>query len=103
MLSNIGIGIVTLHSADNDERFAVAGGVVEVHENRVTLLADVAEPASAIDVARAQAAVERARKRLGLRYEGSDQSEHIDADRARVALARALNRLQTAGKAGLLR
>ncbi len=102
LLSNIGVGIVTLHTVAGDDLFAVAGGVVEVHDDQVTLLADAAEPAAAIDVSRANAAVERARKRLGLRYEGAGQSVDVDHDRARAALARAINRLQTAEKAGLL-
>ena len=37
--------------------FAVHGGFVEVKDNRVTVLSDVAEPASQIDVARARASL----------------------------------------------
>jgi F-type H+-transporting ATPase subunit epsilon len=44
-----------------------------------------------IDVARAQAAKERAEKRL------AERTPEIDIDRARLALLRALNRLKVAG------
>ena len=42
------------------ENIAVHGGFVEVSENRVTILSDLAELASEIDVERARRALERA-------------------------------------------
>ena len=53
----------------------------------MTVLADTAELAEEIDVARAQAAKERAEKRL------RSGSPEIDRARAEAALQRALNRL----------
>ncbi|HSB04062.1 MAG TPA: ATP synthase delta/epsilon chain alpha-helix domain-containing protein, partial [Thermodesulfobacteriota bacterium] len=44
-----------------------------------------------IDVARAQAAKERAEKRL------TERAQDIDIDRAKAALFRAINRLKVAG------
>jgi F-type H+-transporting ATPase subunit epsilon len=71
-------------------RMATSGGFVEVQRSRVTVLAETAEPAGEIDVARAEAARERARERLGRR-----QDPDVDAARAEAALARAINRLRT--------
>jgi F-type H+-transporting ATPase subunit epsilon len=69
-----------------------AGGFAEVLGDRVSILADVGERAEEIDVARAQAAKDRAEKRL--RGAGAD----VDWERARVALERAMTRLQVSGK-----
>jgi len=73
------------------ERAAVSGGFVEVSDNRVTVLADTAELADEIDVARSKAALERARRRL------KSRQENIDYARAEAALSRAMNRLRAAG------
>ena len=90
-LSNIGIGEVKLVEASGSEaRFATSGGFVEVHDNKVILLAETAERSDEIDVTRAETAKERARKRLAAK------TAEIDVDRARLALFRALNRLKVA-------
>jgi len=60
--------------------------------DRVTLLAETAERAEEIDLARAEAAKARAEKRLA----SNDPS--IDWDRATVALERAVIRIQVARK-----
>ena len=55
------IGTVRVHAEDGTEdTIAVHGGFVEVSHDRVTVLSDVAEVASQIDVERARAAQERA-------------------------------------------
>lgn len=72
-------------------RLAVSGGFVEVADNRVTVLADTAELADEIDVARARAAQERAERRM------RDYQENVDYARAERALQRALTRLRAAG------
>lgn len=80
---------VTIRPAEGpDEVVAVHGGFVEVSHNRVTILSDVAELASQIDVARAQAAQERAEAAL--------RAEH-DVE-AESALRRAQVRLAVAGR-----
>ncbi len=101
LLTSLATGVVTLHTSAGDEYGAVAGGVMEVFDNRVMLLADAAEIASKIDIGRAQEAMRRAQERLRAGYRGP-KPEAIDVDRARLALARALNRLHAAGKAGML-
>lgn len=71
----------------SDELVAVHGGFVEVSNDRVTILSDVAELASQIDVTRAQAAADRAEAAL----QGGDD------DAAEAALKRANVRLAVAG------
>ncbi len=89
LLSNISVGEVKLVDAEGAEhRYATSGGVVEVRDNKVILLAETAEQSDEIDVERAVAARDRARKRLAKK--GAD----VDVDRARLALFRALNRLR---------
>jgi F-type H+-transporting ATPase subunit epsilon len=73
--------------------FATSGGFAEVLPSSVRILAETAEPASEIDVKRAESARDRATKRL---HEGHKQ---WDIERAQVALARALNRLDVAQRA----
>jgi F-type H+-transporting ATPase subunit epsilon len=66
----------------------VAGGFVEVIGDRVSVLAAVAERAEDIDVARAEAAKQRAEARL------ATPVVEMDFERARIALMRAIGRLQ---------
>ena len=73
------------------EYLAISGGVIEVRRDEVILLANAAEWANEIDVARAEAARDRARERLR-----RSASPDIDVARAQAALARALNRLRVA-------
>ncbi len=73
-------------------KMALSGGFAEVGGDHVAVLAETAELAEEIDVARARAARDRALERLA-------QREGIDLARARAALARALNRLSASGTA----
>jgi F-type H+-transporting ATPase subunit epsilon len=60
-LGLLGVGPVMIRTSDGqDLRAAVHGGFVQVSENKVTILSDVAELAADIDVARAQAAQTKA-------------------------------------------
>ena len=74
-----------------DKKFAfIADGFAEVLPDRVVILAQVAERAEEIDLARAEAAKRRAEERL------AKPTSDIDFERARIALLRALTRLQIA-------
>jgi F-type H+-transporting ATPase subunit epsilon len=66
---------------------------MEVNDDKVTILTDMAELAGEIDLARVEAARDRAEERLR-RIE--DQT--IDRERARAALERALVRQRVASK-----
>jgi F-type H+-transporting ATPase subunit epsilon len=80
-------GLVRIDQENGEsQRLAVHGGFVEVRDNRVTLLADVAEPASEIDTARAQRAMDQADQRLSQAGEGGDLEAAAARRRAEVRL-----------------
>lgn len=74
-----------------EEKIAVFGGFLEMKDNKVNILAPMAELAEDIDVARAQAAKKRAEERLAAK------KADLDTERAQAALKRALVRLATKG------
>jgi F-type H+-transporting ATPase subunit epsilon len=57
------------------ENMAVHGGFVEVSENRVTILSDLAELAAEIDVERARRALEQAESTRALEGEAQAEAE----------------------------
>ena len=67
---------------------AISGGFLEVRPDRVIVLADAAERAEEIDVARAEEAKRRAQERLSQRAPG------LDVAQAEAALRRAITRLE---------
>jgi F-type H+-transporting ATPase subunit epsilon len=64
LLSTMKFGILKVRAQGREEVFAVSGGIVEVQPDIVTVLADAAENVEEIDVARAEAARERAEEFL---------------------------------------
>jgi F-type H+-transporting ATPase subunit epsilon len=77
--------------------FAVAEGFVKVQFNKVIVLADAAEEASKIDVARAEHSVEHALQRLEMHRMGTvPEDDAVDPYREQLALKRARNRLKIA-------
>ena len=64
LLSTLRYGILKVRLGDQEEIFTVAGGIVEVQPQLVTVLADVAENVKEIDIARAEAARQRAEEML---------------------------------------
>lgn len=78
---------------DNEEIYwAITGGFLEVRSDKVVVLADACEQAEEIDIARAEAAKQRAQKRL------EERLPEVDFIRAEAALRRALARLKVAEK-----
>ena len=71
---------------------AIAFGFAEVQPDRVTVLAQMAERAEEIDIARAEEAKARAERRL------AKPLVDIDFERARIALMKSLIRLQVASR-----
>jgi F-type H+-transporting ATPase subunit epsilon len=94
LITELGIGELSARKANASETIslAVVRGFAEVLGDRVTVLAETAERAEEIDIARAEAAKARAEKRL------ASNDTNIDWDRASVALQRSLIRLQIARK-----
>lgn len=87
-LSALGIG--NLYYKENGKYFYVfvAGGFAEVSNNKVTVLAEVAEKAAEIDVERARRSQERAEERM------RQQKEKLDFVRVQAALQRSLARMR---------
>ncbi|MGH9787041.1 MAG: F0F1 ATP synthase subunit epsilon [Terriglobia bacterium] len=92
LISELKVGEISYRRGRESSRLAVSGGFVEVLPDQVTILAETAEKAEEIDVARAQAAKERAEKRL------RGQEGDLDLSRAAISLERALIRLQVAAR-----
>lgn len=80
-------GVMTIHEAGGTKKAAVHGGILEILQDKVTVLAEVAEWPDEIDVNRANEARLRAERRLAS-HEGS-----VNVMRAELALKRSLARL----------
>jgi F-type H+-transporting ATPase subunit epsilon len=97
MLVALSPGVVRYRAAGTALRsvaLAVSGGFFEISpDGAATLLAEAAELPEEVDVARAEAALQRARERLRRPTPG------IDVARAEVAMQRAIARLRIAAKA----
>jgi F-type H+-transporting ATPase subunit epsilon len=87
MVAPLQIGAVRLKKGGNTELVAVSGGFLEIRPEQVTILAQSAEKAEAIDVQRAKEAKGRAENRM------QAQQEDVDFRRAELALKRAMNRI----------
>jgi F-type H+-transporting ATPase subunit epsilon len=94
-LTTLGVGELTYRQGREGRHLAVSGGFAEVRNDKVIVLADVAERPEDIDRERAERARQRAEQRLAGRAPGE-----INYARAAAALARALVRLQVAARAG---
>ena len=92
LITELAIGEVAYRQNGIYNYLAVAWGFAEVLPDRVTILAQTAEAAGEIDVARAEQARERARQRL------QTHDAATDLDRAARALDRANARIEVAAK-----
>jgi F-type H+-transporting ATPase subunit epsilon len=90
LLTALGDGELRIRKGTEEESFAVLGGFMEVLANKVIVMADTAERADEIDVARAEAARERAEKRY------QERPEDLDVARLQAALRRSRVRLRVA-------
>lgn len=92
MLALMGAGELWYRQGSEKHYMVIAYGFAEVQPDRVTVLAQTAEHAHEIDLARAEAAKKRAEERL------ARPSVDMDAERARISLLKSLIRLQVASK-----
>ncbi len=92
MIAGLGTGVLRYRVAGTGEwsELSVSEGLIEVLPDRVILLAQTAEASQDIDVARAQAAFERAREKLEHPDDDTDIEETLEA------LRRSQVRLQAA-------
>jgi len=83
-------GELIARKSEEEYSLVISGGFLEVRPDRVIVLADSAERAEEIDVARAEAAKKRAQEQL------AHPSSTEDSARAEAALRRAIARLDVA-------
>jgi F-type H+-transporting ATPase subunit epsilon len=85
-------GELMVRKGSEEQSMFVSGGFLEVRDNKVVVLADTAERAEEIDIARAEAAKRRAEQRIAL------PPTEVDHIRAQAALLRSMMRLKVAEK-----
>lgn len=93
LLAMLQVGVLWYRKGQEKYYLSVAFGFAEVQPDRVTILAQLAERAEEIDVARAEAARKRAEARM------ARPVVDMDFERARIALLKSLVRLQAAERA----
>ena len=85
-------GELMVRRNNEEESMFVSGGFLEVRGDKVVVLADVAERAEEIDIARAEAAKRRAEEGI------AQHPAHMDHARTEAALLRSMIRLKVAEK-----
>ncbi len=91
IMAALDIGVLEFGPRHGKRRkIAVGGGFLEMHDNRLTVMAHSAELAEEIDVLRAKQAKGRAEERL------TNRKGELDVARAQIALQKALARLEVA-------
>lgn len=94
LLTNLDFGLLRVRYRGEEDIFTIAGGILEVRPDLVTILADVGERIDEIDLARAEEAKERAERYL---KEGPppDTDEYL---RIQAALQRSKLRIEAASR-----
>jgi F-type H+-transporting ATPase subunit epsilon len=95
LITELGVGILTYHKEGETRLLTAMYGYCEVLPDRVIVLAEIAERAEEIDVARAHAALERAKSDTP-----KAGSSEADWEQANAAIRRAETRLEAANKSG---
>jgi F-type H+-transporting ATPase subunit epsilon len=92
LLSMLAPGVLRIKQGDDEVVMAVDGGFLQVNNNRVEVLTDVADRAEEIDLQQAEEARRRAERALAEMPEG----DRSNADAAEAALRKSLIRLKVA-------
>lgn len=90
LLTTLQPGELVVRKDGEETAIFVSGGFLEIMQNRVTVLADTAERAEEIDIARAEEAKRRAERKL------EERPAEMDLAAAEAALLRSLMRLRVA-------
>lgn len=93
LMTTLQVGELRVKKGGEEVSLAISGGFLEVRPDRVVVLADAAERADEIDLARAEEAKRRAEQRLSDRLVTG-----LDEARTEIALQRALARLSVGEK-----
>ena len=92
LMTTLQPGELRVKQGGEEFSLAVSGGFLEVRPDRITILADAAERAEEIDIARAEEAKHRAEEQLGR------PATEVDSVRAEAALRRSLIRIKVGEK-----
>jgi len=90
LMTTLSAGELIARKGTEEFLIAISGGFLEVLPDRIIVLADAAERAEEIDIARAEAAKKRAQDNL------SHSASQIESAAAEAALHRAIARLEVA-------
>ncbi len=86
LVAKLGIGPLRLDVAEGDSRwFLISSGFAQMKDNKLTLLADEAIPASELDVEKAREALKEAEARTAVKDADVDQKQR-DAVKARTMI-----------------
>ncbi|MFC2001514.1 F0F1 ATP synthase subunit epsilon [Chloroflexota bacterium] len=91
LMTALQVGELRVRKGEEEFSLAITGGFLEVRPDRIVVLADAAERAEEIDIARAEEAKRRAEQRLTQKH-----APEYDATRAEASLRRAMARLKVA-------
>jgi len=92
LITRIKPGVVRIQNGQNEELVFVAGGILEVQPNKITVLADTAIRGHDLDEARALEAKARAEENL------KDNASDVDYARAQAELSVAVAQLAALAK-----
>ena len=89
LISELQTGVLAYNQGGTAQQLHVSGGFIEVNNDKVSVLAEIAERPEEIDAARARLAREHTEKQLSS-WSGSEE----DFEKARAKLERSMVRLQ---------
>jgi F-type H+-transporting ATPase subunit epsilon len=92
LMTALNAGELIARKGSEDFILAISGGFLEVLPDRIIVLADAAERAEEIDIARAEEAKKRAQEQL------AHSTSHVEAATAEAALRRAIARIEVADR-----
>jgi F-type H+-transporting ATPase subunit epsilon len=92
LISQLQTGVLSYTAGGRTQQLHVSGGFLEVKDDHVSVLAEIAERPEEIDAARARLAREHVEKQLHA-WSGTEE----DFEKARVKLERSVVRLHLAG------
>lgn len=91
LMASLDVGVIEYGPRQGKRRKVALGkGFVELHDNKLVVMANTAELADEVDVLRARQAKERAERRL------AEKQADLDFARAKLALQKAIARLEVA-------
>ncbi len=91
--STLGIGVVMFRQGENRRYVAVSWGFAEVLGDKVTILAEIAELDTEIDIDRARRKKEEAEAKL--KTMSAEQKDYL---KVKASLDKAMNRMMVAGR-----